>query len=394
MGEATPTRRVRLAIYCATGLSALLFFSPISVLFLRTRGVALQDIFLMETVLLLTLLASDLPTGILADRVGRREVTVLGYALAAIAQVIFAIGHGLAPYLTESAVAGVGIACVSGAEPAYLQDAMQLDRRGLEKLFGRLDVIRTIAGIVAAASASRLVVVSIGFPAALSAVAVVMALVAALALPRAPARRPPARESGRVLRATVVAAISRPTLLAFGAISSLGFVVFNDVVYFNQLAFRHSGISPESFGWIVAAGMGFGALGAMCAPRLARRFGGDRVVPVMLCVGAAGILALSSHIVMVTVAAYWTTTLSGVTALPLVKAALTDLAPSDTRAAVLSAVSTVGTAIAAGLNPLVGALFASNFVSGAGACAAVLLALAGWCAVRTTDRGTTPGPPS
>ncbi len=55
----------------ATGFS---FYVPVSALFLTSRGLSLGDIFLLESVLLASILVAEIPSGLIADKVDRRWI--------------------------------------------------------------------------------------------------------------------------------------------------------------------------------------------------------------------------------------------------------------------------------------------------------------------------------
>ena len=61
--------RSLLPIAVATIAAGLSFYAPISALFLTSRGLSLGDIFVLESILLASILISEVPAGLLADRV-------------------------------------------------------------------------------------------------------------------------------------------------------------------------------------------------------------------------------------------------------------------------------------------------------------------------------------
>ena len=78
-------RRALALLAVASILSSADFAVPVSTLFLLSRGLDFTEVFTLETVLVVSLLLCDLPTGWLADRTSDRAVLVTGHAVAALA---------------------------------------------------------------------------------------------------------------------------------------------------------------------------------------------------------------------------------------------------------------------------------------------------------------------
>ena len=71
----------------------------------------------------LALAASVIPTGLIADRVGRRRVLLAALAVAAIGDLIAAVSPSAPAYLAGRAVAGIGLGAVFGASFALVARA-------------------------------------------------------------------------------------------------------------------------------------------------------------------------------------------------------------------------------------------------------------------------------
>jgi DNA-binding transcriptional ArsR family regulator len=97
---------------------------PVMVLLMQERGLSLADTGLVFSVYGAVVLALELPTGGLADVVGRRAVVVAGASLHVASCVGFCLAHDLAAFLVTAVVMGVGRALDSGPMEAWYVDAV------------------------------------------------------------------------------------------------------------------------------------------------------------------------------------------------------------------------------------------------------------------------------
>ncbi|WP_237525261.1 MFS transporter [Streptomyces sp. SID4985] len=121
-------RSVTRPFYVYAVLANTLFQRGVFVLFLQQRGFSAGQVALLQTLLHLVSGLAELPTGVIADRIGRRAGIVIGQVLVAgclLGQVAFSnYWVFLALFIGQ----GVGMACMSGSDTALLYDP--LVRRG------------------------------------------------------------------------------------------------------------------------------------------------------------------------------------------------------------------------------------------------------------------------
>ena len=61
------------------------FYVPVSAFFLESRGLSLTDIFILESVLVASILVAEIPAGVIGDRFDRRRLVCAGFVFNAIA---------------------------------------------------------------------------------------------------------------------------------------------------------------------------------------------------------------------------------------------------------------------------------------------------------------------
>lgn len=97
----------------------------LSVLLAQARGLSLFEIGLLMGSYSLTIVLLEIPTGGLADTIGRKRVAALAYACLTLASLVFLLAFSLPVFLLAFILNGVGRALSSGALDAWFIDAVQ-----------------------------------------------------------------------------------------------------------------------------------------------------------------------------------------------------------------------------------------------------------------------------
>lgn len=146
------TRNARLLI-AVSFLQGFVFYGPVATLYRRAYGLALDELFLIESVSWILMLLLEAPWGWFADRFGYRRTLVAGNLLFAASKLVFAGASGFGGFLAERLVLSVAVAAISGCDSALLYRS---SREGqAERNFGLQSAAAT-AGIVLASLLSPL----------------------------------------------------------------------------------------------------------------------------------------------------------------------------------------------------------------------------------------------
>jgi MFS family permease len=121
--------------YRVTGASG--FYLPISILYLKDQGFGLAFIGLTQAVFSFAMVAAEIPSGYLGDRVGRRASLALGNACRATAMVAYVFAAAPAAYVAIQALWATGWAFRSGTQDAWLYEL--LETRFDESQFARIE---------------------------------------------------------------------------------------------------------------------------------------------------------------------------------------------------------------------------------------------------------------
>jgi MFS transporter, DHA1 family, quinolone resistance protein len=119
-----PIKRVYYLILALTWLSVALPL-PIFVLFMQARGISLMQLGIIMGVYSITIVLLELPTGGLADAVGRKKVSLLAHTINILSGVILLFSFSFWGFLLAMILMGVGRALNSGALDAWFIDALQ-----------------------------------------------------------------------------------------------------------------------------------------------------------------------------------------------------------------------------------------------------------------------------
>jgi MFS family permease len=380
---------------------------PFLVIIPQARGLSLGAIGVVFAVHSAVALTLELPSGALADVVGRRRVLLVGAALTALSLLAFAAASGIAAFCGAIALLAAGRALISGSLEAWYVDALRLldPVAPLARGLSRSTAAEGIAMAFGALCGGAIVAIS-GYSATLlaGAGAALIYLVAIASLvrePRSSGGRPPGairlrtREvlmtARREAAASVAVKVVLLTGLAFGV--SMSAV---ELLWQPRLAglLHSSGTSGLAFGALTAASMLAVALGAASSPRLSRRLGLTHAYVLAIVVAALFVALLGAPGSALAFASLYLLAYLGFGAAePMHYELLNDAVGPTARATLISAESLAAQSGALVANLSIGALAAAHGATLAWAVAGGLLALTACGAGIALRRGSGVGYP-
>jgi MFS family permease len=115
-------RRPLLTYFVYRSLALTWAFAPFQVIYLQWKGLTLAEVFDLNVVFSLSAVAFEVPTGVLADRYGRRvSMSAAGFVMA-LACGLFVVGHRFWTFAAANLLCALSMALASGADSAYLYD--------------------------------------------------------------------------------------------------------------------------------------------------------------------------------------------------------------------------------------------------------------------------------
>lgn len=123
------------------------FYIHVYALLLQSRGLTLLEISTIESVVILTMFLMEVPTGVLADRLGRRWSVSLWVLLMLSGELLFLFSNSYPLYLVVAALTGTGFAFGSGATEALIYDSLPPEDReqNMSRVMGRYSSAGQIA---------------------------------------------------------------------------------------------------------------------------------------------------------------------------------------------------------------------------------------------------------
>lgn len=155
--RAAPRERLdRVAkLYLAYKFFGALFFTyPIFYQF-ATQNITPIQVGIFFSVIGICSFAAEIPTGIIADKRGRKSSGLWGKAILAIAPLVVFFGHSFSAYLVAAACYGLGRAFLSGALESLVYDHKNVSKTAYRRI-NELEITCGQAGILASAACGGL----------------------------------------------------------------------------------------------------------------------------------------------------------------------------------------------------------------------------------------------
>ena len=379
-------QRIYLVLLLGNTLAAS-FIWGINTIFLLDAGLSNLEAFAANAFFTVGMVVFEVPTGIVADTVGRRASYLLGTVTLTVTTLLYVLLWELSAPFWEWAVVsmllGLGFTFFSGAVEAWLVDALQATgfTGSLDSVFAKGQVVSGAAmltGSVAGGYVAQLT--SLGVPFLLRGAVLIVMFGVAFAVMRDVGFTP--RRGGRLtteMRAIASASIEhgwRVPAVKWIMLSSVftggvGFYVFYALQpYLLELVGR-----PQAYGiagLVAAIVAGADIVGGIAAPWIRRHF--HRRTSALLAAEAAGTVTLGligafEHFwVVLGLIVMWSLLSSAV--VPIRRAYLNGLIPSAQRATILSFDSLLGSSGGVAVQPALGRAadvwgYATSYVLGA-----------------------------
>ena len=363
-------QRIYLVLIAGNTLAAS-FIWGVNTLFLLDAGLTNLEAFAANAFFTLGMVIFEVPTGVIADTVGRRASFLLGTLVLAAATVLYwLMWVWSAPFWAwalASVLIGLGFTFFSGAVEAWLVDALQAsDYRGeLDPVFSKGMIVGGIAmltGSVAGGVVAQLTNLGVPFlvRASILALMLVVAFLAMRDIGFTPDRSEgPLRAVRTVFRGSIRYGLGTPPvrwlMLAAPFSAGVGIYVFYALQpYLLELWGDKEAYSIAGLAAAIVAGSQI--VGGLLAPRVRRLF--RKRTTVLILAAALGVVLLLALGIMPN---FWVAlallTVWGISSSiddPIRRAYLNGLIPSKQRATVLSFESLMGNVGGIGIQPALG----------------------------------------
>ncbi len=348
--------------------STLYFYIPVGTLYLRSRELTYLQINSLWGIIVFTMFLTEVPTGVIADRIGHKRAVQMALGFQLLGEVIYLFTRGYPGFVLAAIIGGLGFAFGSGCVEALVTQELQASGSASEmsKAMGGIEAAQRLANLLAFAM-TGLIIRTLTLTQFIRAVALTagmvgvgFALTFTLDIP-ADDRADAASDgddkvSGLSLLRQGLQLLRENRVFRILALVSLLTIPFRDYLgSLYQPYFVRAGVASVWFGPALSAASGLSVVGARYAYWLEARMG--KRLGLLLAVGLPGLLTLVmagiSHAagsVALFCLVYGATSLRS----PLISARLNAHISSANRATVLSLVSMLSGLYVAGMGLVIG----------------------------------------
>ena len=231
------------------------FYLPVSVIYMEAQGLGLAEIGFVQGVFLFGMVAGELPTGYLADYLGRRKTLVLGNAVTATVMAGFVFASSTAAFTALLLLWSFAWTLRSGTSDAWLYELLAQEDLDDEfaRLSGRAESVMLVVSAGAALAAGFLYTVDPAIPFAANAVVAALGLPVLLTLP---ATQRVDHDDSKMTVSRAVSLLreqfSRPAIGWLIVYAALFNIVFSVTRVFEQPALREVGVPVAGLGVLYA----------------------------------------------------------------------------------------------------------------------------------------------
>jgi len=210
-----------------------LFHIAILVLFYQERGLSFSQIMILQSIYYFAKVLSEVPTGALADRAGRKNALILGSFCHSFAYLLIFFSHSLFLFILGEIVAGISMSFAYGADSALAYDTLKHlgKSEDYQRIEGNANSMRHLGFAIFAPLGGLLATVNLSLPYLASSVGIFSSGLIALTLVEPPGEAKSGEESTLSARKKSYHEIQKSLNLLLGDKRVLWFVLFFSVIF-------------------------------------------------------------------------------------------------------------------------------------------------------------------
>jgi MFS family permease len=163
--QKSPTHNI-VRLYIIKASKWFMLIMPIVVLFYQDNGLGMQEVFILQAIYSISIVALEIPSGYFADALGRKNTLIIGSILGFLGYLVYSFSFGFWGFLIAEVVLGFGQSMISGADSAILYDTLLLHKRENDymKHEGRMISAGNFAEALAGIAGGLLAAISLRYP--------------------------------------------------------------------------------------------------------------------------------------------------------------------------------------------------------------------------------------
>ena len=129
----------------------LYLYNHVGALYMQSRGLSLLEVNSIWSIIVLTIFLTEVPTGVIADRIGRKRSVVVALFLQFLGEFFYIFAPGYVAFVLIAILGGVGYSFLTGANEALIYDSLPAENRetAMKQAMGRIGAAYQLAFFVA-----------------------------------------------------------------------------------------------------------------------------------------------------------------------------------------------------------------------------------------------------
>lgn len=149
-------------MYAISYLQGLVFYGSIATVFRQSRGLTLSQIFLIESIFMLSMLLLEVPWGYFGDKFGYKKTLTLSYFFFFISKIIFYKSSSFIYFLIAAMTAALSISGISGSDSALIY--LSTEKEESDKAFSFYSAFSAAGFFTASFLSTFMIKVSLDLP--------------------------------------------------------------------------------------------------------------------------------------------------------------------------------------------------------------------------------------
>lgn len=150
-------------IYIYKFFRMFLVLMPVIVPFFQSKGLSMKDVYILQAVFAVTVFITEVPSGYLADLLGRKKTLLVASGLTALGFLLFPFSSGMFLLCAAETVLGVAVSLSSGTDTSLLYDTLSAigSKKAEIKILGRTIFYSSLGEAIAALLATLIMFYSV-----------------------------------------------------------------------------------------------------------------------------------------------------------------------------------------------------------------------------------------
>ncbi len=281
--------------------SSLIFAIPIYVLFLQENGLSMTQIMILQSVYSATIMLAVVPSGILADYIGRKKVLVFNSVLFMTAWFVYASSYSFTGFFISEVIMALASAMWMASGTAFFYDSLrELGKEGeFKKLFGNVVSINSVFWGIAALIGGYAATKSLRIPFWMTAIALFFAMLISFSFIETKKYKHADKKYFAHLMEASKFALNHPKIRLLIIYSSINYAIVFTAYILYQPYLKTIGIPLVYFGGIFFVMNILGAFGSKIAHKIENYLGEKKILIYLLVINILCFLGMTREFLIV-----------------------------------------------------------------------------------------------